>query len=95
MFINNAYMDGQDCLGLVIMSKQAVRSEDGVAVPIGVSVAGRELSEQEPARVSRPRGALALVGAWGEVADEAIDALVAHIYARRAGGPGRRVELAD
>lgn len=77
------------------MSKQAVRSEGGAAMPIGVSVAGRGLSEQEPAVASRPQGALALVGAWGEVADEAIDALVADIYARRAGATGRRVELAD
>ena len=64
-------------------------------MPVGVSVAGRELSEQGPARASQPRGALALVGAWGEVADEAIDALIADIYARRAGVPGRPVELAD
>ena len=87
--------DGQDCLRLVHMSKQAVLSEKGAAVPVGVSVADRASGEREPAAASRPRGALALVGAWGAVADEAIDALVADIYARRAEVPGRRVELAD
>lgn len=77
------------------MIKQAVLSEGDAALPTRVSVAGRELVEREPVGSSRSRGALALVGAWGEVADEAIDALVADIYARRAAGSGRRVELAD
>ena len=77
------------------MSKQAVLSEKGAAVPVGMSVADRVSGEREPAVASPPQGALALVGAWGEVADEAIDALVADIYARRATGAGRRVELAD
>ena len=77
------------------MTKQAVLPEEGAALPTRVSVADRELVDQEPDAASRPRGALALVGAWGEVADEDIDSLVADIYARRAGATGRRVELAD
>ncbi len=80
---------------VISMIKQAVLSEGDAALPTRVSVAGRELVEREPVGSSRSRGALALVGAWGEVADEAIDALVADIYARRAAGSGRRVELAD
>lgn len=51
--------------------------------------------KQQSFTASFPRGGLALVGAWGEVADEDIDALVADIYARRAAGSSRRVELAD
>ena len=77
------------------MNKQAVLSEGGAAFPTRVSVADRGLVEQEPAAASGPRGALALVGSWGEVADEDIDSLVADIYARRVAGSGRRVELAD
>ena len=34
----------------------------------------------------RPKGALALVGAWGELPDEEIDALVEEIYAARRQG---------
>lgn len=42
---------------------------------------------------SRPRGALALVGAWGEfVEDEEIDAMVEEIYAGRERDTGRAVE---
>lgn len=77
------------------MNKEAVLSEGGAALPTRVSVADRELVEQEPAAAPRPWGALALVGAWSDVSDEDVDALIADIYARRAGGLGRRVELAD
>ena len=80
---------------MILMSKQAVLSEKGAAVPVGVSGADRASVWGKPAAASRPQGALALVGAWEAVADEAIDALVADIYARRAEVPGRRVELAD
>ena len=77
------------------MNKQAVLPEEGAALPTRVSVADRELVDQEPDAASRPRGALALVGIWGEVADEDIDVLIADIYARRAESSSRRVELAD
>ena len=98
MFINDPYSDGQDRqdrLRLVCMNKQAVLSDGGTALPTTVSGANRASGEREPAAASRPRGALALVGAWGTVADEDIDALIADIYSRRAGASGRRVELAD
>ena len=49
--------------------------------------------EQEPATSSRPKGALALVGAWREVSDEELDALIDDIYAGRQQDEGRRVEL--
>jgi prevent-host-death family protein len=43
---------------------------------------------------SRPRGALALVGAWGEFAgDDEIDAMVGEIYAARERDTGRPVDL--
>ena len=64
-------------------------------MPTKQAIADEVEVEQQPAAASRPRGALALVGAWGEVADDDVDALIADIYARRAGATGRRVELAD
>ena len=43
----------------------------------------------------RPRGALALVGAWGELDDEEVDALVEEIYAARRRGMDRPEERQD
>jgi prevent-host-death family protein len=43
---------------------------------------------------SRPRGALAMVGAWGEfVEDEEIDGMLEEIYAARERDTGRPVDL--
>ena len=52
-----------------------------------------ERSEQAPARPARPRGALALVGAWREVSGKELDSLIEDIYASREKDLGRRVEL--
>ena len=54
-----------------------------------------ERSEQAPARPARPKGALALVGAWRVLSDKELESLVQHIYASREEGVGRRVELSD
>ena len=43
----------------------------------------------------RPGGALALVGAWGELEDEEIDKLIEEIYAARQRDTGRSMELDD
>ena len=43
----------------------------------------------------RPGGALALVGAWGELEDEEIDKLIEEIYAARRSDTGRSVEFED
>ena len=43
----------------------------------------------------RPQGALALVGAWSEFEDEAVDVLVEEIYAARRLDTGRAVELEE
>ncbi len=42
---------------------------------------------------SRPRGALALVGAWRELQEPDLDALIADIHAQRARDTGRAVSL--
>ena len=43
----------------------------------------------------RPEGALALVGAWGELDDQEVDALVEEIYAARRRETGGPVEFED
>ena len=40
-----------------------------------------------------PQGALALIGAWGELDDDELDALVKEIYAQRLEDTGRKVDL--
>ena len=39
-----------------------------------------------------PEGALALAGAWGDIDDQEVDALVEEIYGSRRGDAGRRLE---
>ena len=52
-----------------------------------------ECSEQAPARPARPKGALALVGAWRELSEKELESLVQDIYASREKDLARRVEL--
>ncbi len=42
---------------------------------------------------SRPMGALALVGAWGEAEERDLDAVLEEIYAERERDAGRPVDL--
>lgn len=58
-----------------------------------VSVSDLERLEAGGTAASRPRGALALVGAWREVDDEEMDTLVEAIYAEREKDTGRSVPL--
>jgi prevent-host-death family protein len=58
-----------------------------------VSVGDLERLEQGRATSARPQGALAIVGAWREVDDQDLDALVADIYLERARDTGRPVSL--
>ncbi len=60
-----------------------------------VSVDDFEQIARERAGAMRPRGALALIGAWGDVDDHEIEAMVADIYAAREQDTGRQVELGD
>ena len=65
----------------------------GKPVAALVSVADLERLEQGEATSERPHGALALVGAWREVGDENLDALIDEIYTRRRKDMGRPVEI--
>ncbi len=60
-----------------------------------VSVDDLEQIDGERATSARPRGALALIGAWGDLNDREIEALVADIYAAREQDTGRHVDLED
>ena len=52
-----------------------------------------ELIERETPASSHPQGALVLIGAWGELDDDELDALVSDIYAQRLKDTGRRVDM--
>ena len=65
--------------------------------PLAALVSMDELKrlEEEEADVVRPPGFLALIGAWGELGDAEIDAMIADIYAAREQDTGRPVVLED
>jgi prevent-host-death family protein len=58
-----------------------------------VSLADLGRLEQEHATSARPIGSLALIGAWRDVPDEELDALLLDIYAARERDKGRPVHL--
>ena len=60
-----------------------------------VSMEDLECLEQGEATSASSPGFLALVGAWAELGNEEIDALVAHIYAEREKDLGRPVDLGE
>jgi len=62
--------------------------------PLAALVSVSDLEQLEQLRpASRRRGALALAGAWGEVEDQDMDALIAELYAQRDRDTGRAVAL--
>ena len=58
-----------------------------------VGVEDLERLEKEWGITSRSRGALALVGAWGEAEEKDLDAVLDEIYAERERDTGRPVDL--
>lgn len=75
--------------------KQFIIQRRGKPLAALVSVDDLEHLKQTRATSARPAGALALVGAWRELGDDAIDAMVAEIYAARQKDTMRPVELED
>ena len=59
---------------------------------ISAAQAKAHLSKHGRATSARPRGALAVAGAWQEVDDRDLDALVADVYSARAKDTGRPQE---
>jgi prevent-host-death family protein len=66
----------------------------GRPVAVLVSVDDADRLQATDAEARRPRGALALVGAWADVDDDVLDGIVADIYDSRARDTGRLVDLA-
>ncbi len=58
-----------------------------------VSVDDLERLERGQPAPARPQGALAILGAWQEVDDQDLDALITEIYSERARDTGRTVSL--
>lgn len=63
-----------------------------LAALVGVEDLERLEGEQR-GTPSRPLGAIALVGAWGEAEERDLDAMMAGIYAERRRDTGRPVDL--
>ncbi len=65
--------------------------------PFAALVSVDDLKQLERYRATsvRPQGALALVGAWREVDNADLDALVVDLYAQRDKDMGRPVEIED
>jgi prevent-host-death family protein len=65
-----------------------------VAALVSVEDIGRLEEERGDASVRSPRGALALVGVWGDIVeDEEIDTMLEDIYAARERDTGRPVDI--
>ncbi len=60
----------------------------GVPLVALVSFADLDILEQDRTTSPSPHGALAIVGAWEEVGDDAIDAFIEDIYEQRLTAPG-------
>ena len=73
--------------------KHVVIERRGKPLAAIVSISDLEHLEQGQATSARPQGALALVGAWGEVDDQEWDAFIADVYSLREQDKGRLVEL--
>ncbi|MCL0092623.1 type II toxin-antitoxin system Phd/YefM family antitoxin [Dehalococcoidia bacterium] len=71
--------------------KHVIIERRGKPVAALVSTTDLEHLEQGQATSAQPQGALALVGAWREVEDEDLDALIADIYTGREQDTGRLV----
>jgi prevent-host-death family protein len=64
--------------------------------PLAALVGVEDLERLEKERsgvASRPLGAIALAGAWGEVEEQDLDAVLEEIYAERERDTGRPVDL--
>lgn len=64
--------------------------------PLAALVGVEDLKRLESERgdvTSRPLGAIALVGAWGEVEEREVDTMIEEIYAEREHDTGRPVDL--
>ncbi|MCY4612130.1 MAG: type II toxin-antitoxin system Phd/YefM family antitoxin [Nitrospira sp.] len=64
---------------------QVVIEKRGKPLAALVSVEALELIEQQQTTSANPQGALALAGAWGDLREREMDALLADVQAERGG----------
>ncbi len=79
--------------GVAFRGEQYVIERQGKPLAALVSVHGLEKLQDESSALDRRRGALALVGMWGNVEDTDIDTFIADVYFEREQGTGRTVDL--
>ena len=75
--------------------KRFIIERRGKPLAVLVSMEDLECLERVEATSAESPGFLALAGAWGELGNEEIDALVAHIYTEREKDFGRPVDLGE
>lgn len=68
---------------------QVVIEKRGKPLAALVGVEALELIEQQQTTSANPQGALALAGAWGDLKERDMDALLAGVQAERGGDPCR------
>ncbi|MDP2950275.1 MAG: type II toxin-antitoxin system Phd/YefM family antitoxin [Chloroflexota bacterium] len=73
--------------------QHVVIEKRGVPIAALIGMDDLERLEEVRARSARPQGALALVGAWRDVDEAKLDALLADIYTGREQDRGRQVNL--
>lgn len=77
-------------LGEVVdRGRQVIIEKRGRPLAALVSVDALELLKQQQTTSADPQGALALAGAWGELKDREMDAVLADVNAKRGGAACR------
>ena len=72
-------------LARVVKGGQVIIEKRGKPLAALVSVGALELIEQQQTTSASPQGALALAGAWGDLKERELEALLAHVQAERGG----------
>lgn len=77
-------------LGEVVdQGRQVIIEKRGKPMAALVGVDALELLKQQQTTSADPQGALALAGAWGELKDREMDAVLADVNAKRGGAACR------
>ncbi len=77
-------------LGEVVdQGRQVIIEKRGKPLAALVSVDALELLKQQQTTSADPQGALALAGAWGELKEREMDAVLADVNAKRGGAACR------
>ena len=80
---------------VAIGGERFVIERRGKPVAALISIEDLKRLEETHDTKERPLGALALVGAWGDVEEADLESVITSIYAQRERETGRAVELED